>query len=97
MIINNQKQKDLDELIQFIDKDKNERKNKSKETSRIKIKLQRMSRESSSVERSGNENRIRQFNKSFIKLLSDLSRLVQTTSNTDKRDIQRMVNNIKSK
>ncbi|MHA1586441.1 MAG: hypothetical protein ACTSUW_03790 [Candidatus Heimdallarchaeota archaeon] len=97
MIIKTKQIKELQNLIIRIDNDTKKSDSKNKEMSRLRIVIQKMSREAKSIERSGKEHRIREFNRIFIKNLADLSRLTQTTGNSDKREIANLVKKIKAR
>lgn len=97
MLINDKKLKELNKLLNDIDNVKEERIETDKRIAKIRIDLQRMSRERMSIERSKNENRIGHFNKKFIKLLSEISRLTQTTGTTCRDKVAQIVREIKQK
>lgn len=96
MLIRNTKIKEIEKLVKDIETSTNKRSKKDKRIAKIRIDLQKMSRERLSVERSGREERIRVFNKKFLQLLSEISRLVQTTGTSDRDKIARYVREIQS-
>ena len=97
MLVNDKKLKEFNDLIETIENDKNQRNYKYNRISHLKNKLQKMSRERMSVERSADEKRIGEFNRLFFQSLTELSRLVQTTGNVNRDKVAQLVREIKNK
>lgn len=97
MIINSQKIREIDRLIREIDATRNKNIKNHKKISLLRAKLQRMSLQRMSVERSGNKSRISEFNRRFVQILAELSKMVQTTGTSDRDKIAQIVREIKAK
>jgi hypothetical protein len=97
MLINDQTLQQLNSVLDKIELDKNETDENNKKIARIKFEIRAMSKHSKSIQRSGNEKRIGEFNIKFIKALSELSRLIQTTGQSNRDEAVRLVKEIKSK
>jgi len=96
MIINDQNFKSLNDLLENIEIEKFKDEKQRMRIEAVRIKLQQLSREGGSVKRSGNEKRIAEFNRIFIKSLAELSRITQTTGNANRDEVAKIVRSIKA-
>jgi superfamily II RNA helicase len=97
MLINDQKIQEINQLLDKIEIDKNKNESSCRKMESLQIKIRQMSKHSKSVQRSGNEKRIETFNKQYVQALSELSRLIQTTGQSNRDDSAKLVREIKSK
>jgi hypothetical protein len=91
MIVTNEKMKDVEEFMRKLEGEMKERNEKDYRMIRLKNDLKIMSRDRESVERSKDEKRIGKFNTLFIAKLAELSRLVQTTGQSNRDDVAKIV------
>jgi hypothetical protein len=89
MLIETEEKKDFDRAVRKVEREREEVERSQRRDASLVGEIQRDSRQSKSVERSGKESRIGRFNREYVGKVSELSRLRQTTPNVTSKQRER--------
>jgi len=91
MLILSDKTKSLHRVMDKVERDVEERRRKEYQDAKLSRELRRMSRESDSIQRTGDKRKIRSFNKKYVSHLKDLSLNRQARGNTNRDEVVKQV------
>ena len=94
MQIDDQEKKNIAEVMQEVDSEKESRSRKEQRATRLENEIRRMHKQARSIERSGDAKRIGNYNRIFIAKVTELSVIRQTTGQTKRQDSAEIVKQI---